>query len=199
MSISRQASRHLLLLLTLSYVANADAHIQAGEGGGFLSGLEHPLSGLDHIVAMVSVGLWGAQLGRPAIWVLPVTFPLVMAVGGFLGLIGIALPGVEVGIAASAILLGAAVLLEARPTLAIAAALVAIFAIFHGYAHGAELPPGGNGLLYSLGFIIATGFLHACGIVVGLVHQWPWGQKLLRTAGGFVLATGGFVLWKTLT
>ena len=199
MSISRQASRHLLLLLTLSYVASADAHIQAGEGGGFLSGLEHPLSGLDHTVAMVAVGLWGAQLGRPAIWVLPVTFPLVMAVGGFLGLIGVALPGVEVGIAASAILLGAAVLLEARPTLAIAAVLVAIFAIFHGYAHGAERPPGGNGLLYSLGFIMATGFLHACGIVVGLLHQWPWGQKLLRTAGGFVLATGGFVLWKTLT
>jgi urease accessory protein len=188
----------VLLLLTLGYAASAEAHIRAGEAGGFLSGLKHPVSGLDHIVAMVSVGLWGAQLGRPAIWVLPVTFPLVMAVGGFLGLVGIPVPGAEVGIAASAIVLGAMVLLEARPPLAAAAVLVATFAIFHGYAHGVELPPGGNGLLYSLGFIMATGFLHGCGIVLGLVHRWPWGQVTLRTAGGLVLATGGVFLWKTL-
>jgi urease accessory protein len=187
-----------LALLTLGYSMSAQAHIQAGEMGGFLSGVKHPLSGLDHIVAMVSVGLWGAQLGKPAIWALPVTFPLVMAVGGFLGLIGIPLPGVEVGIAASAILLGAAVLYEARPPLSLAAVLVATFAIFHGYAHGAELPPGDSGLLYSLGFIVATGFLHGCGIAVGLIHRWQWGQQVLRLAGGAVLATGGVFLWKAL-
>lgn len=194
----RRPSSWLLLALALGYAASAEAHIQAGEGGAFLSGLKHPVSGLDHIVAMVSVGLWGAQLGRPAIWVLPVTFPMVMAIGGFLGLIGIPLPGVEIGIAASAILLGAVVLLQARPPLAAAAVLVAIFAIFHGYAHGAELPPGGNGLLYSLGFIMATGFLHGCGIMVGLIHRWTWGQKALRMAGALVLATGGVLLWHTL-
>lgn len=187
------------LLPLLTYTTAAYAHIQAGEGGGFASGLEHPIAGLDHIVAMVSVGLWGAQLGAPAIWVLPVTFPLVMALGGFIGLIGIALPGVEIGIAASAILLGGAVLLEARPPLPVAGILVAVFAIFHGYAHGAELPAGGNGLLYSLGFIVATGFLHACGIVVGLIHRWSWGQKLLRTAGAAVSVMGGFFLWHALS
>jgi urease accessory protein len=187
------------LLPLLAYTAAADAHIQHGEGAGFLSGARHPISGLDHVVAMVSIGLWGAQLGKPAIWVLPVTFPLVMAVGGFLGLIDVPLSGVDVGIAASAILLGAAVLLEARLPLIAAGALVAIFAIFHGYAHGAEAPPGGNGLLYSLGFIMATGFLHACGIFIGLIHRWSWGQKLLRMTGAAVSVTGGVFLWHALS
>jgi urease accessory protein len=164
-----------------------------------LSGLAHPVSGLDHVVAMISVGLWGAQLGRPAIWTLPVTFPMVMAVGGFLGLVGVHLPGVELGIAASAVLLGAAVLLQARAPLSAAAVLVGLFAIFHGYAHGAELPPGANGLLYSLGFIVATGLLHACGILIGLIHRWPWGQRILRLTGAAVLATGGFFLWQALS
>src|ERR1700674_353962 len=108
----------------------AFAHIGQGDiSGGLLAGFRHPVSGLDHIVAMVSVGLWGAQLGKPAIWVLPVTFPLVMAMGGFLGLVSIPLPGVEVGIAASAILLGGAVLCEARPPLPLAAVLVGTFDI----------------------------------------------------------------------
>ncbi len=109
---------------------------------------------------MVAVGLWGAQLGPPAVWLLPVAFPMVMAFGGTLGLVGVHLPGVEIGIALSAIGLGAAVLFEAKPKLAIAAALVGFFAIFHGHAHGTELPEGANGLLYSIGFVIATGLLH---------------------------------------
>jgi urease accessory protein len=191
--------RLLWLTLTLMPMTVAQAHTQAGETNGFLSGLQHPLSGLDHIVAMVSVGLWGAQLGRPAIWALPVTFPMVMAVGGFLGLVGIPLPGVEIGIAASAILLGTAVLVEARPPLAIAAGLVGLFAIFHGYAHGAELPLGESSALYSLGFIVATGFLHACGILIGLIHRWTWGQMTLRATGALVLATGGFFLWHSIS
>src|SRR5208282_3115085 len=118
---------------------------------------------------------------------LPVTFPLVMAMGGFLGLVGVALPGVEVGIAFSAILLGAMVLLAARPPLAAAASLVATFAIFHGYAHGAELSPGEDGVLYSLGFIVATGALHLAGITVGLIHRWRWGRVTLRSTGCVVL------------
>jgi urease accessory protein len=188
----------VLVAFTLAYAASAEAHIVPGEGGGFLNGVRHPISGLDHIVAMVSVGLWGAQLGRPAIWVLPVTFPMVMAVGGFLGLIGVHLPGAEIGIALSAVLLGAVVLFEARPPLAAGAVLVATFAIFHGYAHGAELPPGNSGLLYSLGFIMATGFLHACGITIGLIYRWPWGQRALQMTGAVVLATGGVFLWNAL-
>jgi len=176
----------VILLLT----RQAQAHILPGEGGGFLSGLEHPWSGWDHICAMVAVGLWGAQLGKPAIWVLPVTFPLIMAFGGFLGLIGVPLPGDEIGIAASAILLGLMVLLAARPPLAVAMILVGIFGLFHGYAHGHELPPGDNGLLYSIGFVVATGTLHALGITIGIIHLWKPGRILLRAAGAAITLAG---------
>ena len=111
------------------------AHPQKGEAVGFLTGFRHPISGLDHVLAMVAVGLWGAQLGSPAIWVLPVAFPMVMAAGGMLGLMGVPLPGIEYGIALSAILLGAAVMFEVLPPLRFAAALFGFFAIFHGHAH----------------------------------------------------------------
>jgi urease accessory protein len=174
------------------------AHVERGAASGFLAGLEHPISGWDHVLAMVSVGLWGAQLGAPAMWLLPVAFPMVMAFGGMLGLIGVPLPGIEIGIALSAVALGGVVLAEARPPLAVAAALVAFFAIFHGYAHGAELPPGSSGLLYSVGFVIATGALHATGIAIGLIHRWSAGRALLRAAGGGVAAAGLFFLYRAL-
>ena len=178
--------------------ASAFAHVGQGAAAGFLTGFLHPLSGLDHMLAMVAVGLWGAQLGAPAIWVLPVAFPLVMAMGGMLGLIGVPIPGIEYGIAASAILLGAAVLFEVRASLFATALLVGVFAIFHGHAHGTELPPGQSALLYSMGFVIATGCLHALGIGVGTVHQWTWGQKLLRAAGAVVAIGGFFFMWKAM-
>lgn len=174
--------------------ATAHAHAQLGETSGFAVGFVHPLSGLDHIIAMVAVGLWGAQLGSPAIWMLPVTFPLVMAFGGFLGLIGVPLPGVEIGIALSGVLLGAAVMTESRPPLYVAVALVAIFAICHGHAHGAELPPGTSGLIYSIGFVVATGLLHACGIGIGTIHRWSYGRLALRALGGLISAGGVFFL-----
>ena len=113
----------------------------------------HPLFGPDHLVAMLAVGLWGAFLGPPAIWLLPIIFPLVMALGGVLGILGIPLPGVELGIALSAIVLGLMVALAARPQLLMAALLVGAFAIFHGYAHGAELPPGNEPVVYFVGFV----------------------------------------------
>ena len=178
--------------------ALALAHVQPGEAAGLLSGAAHPVSGLDHVLAMVAVGLWGAQLGAPAIWLLPVTFPMVMAFGGFLGLVGVTLPGVEIGIALSAVLLGAAVMTEHRPPLAVAAALVGIFAIFHGHAHGTELPRGESGLLYSFGFVIATGCLHAIGIAIGTIHRWPAGQVAVRLAGGGVGLAGVFFLWQAM-
>jgi urease accessory protein len=164
-----------LLLSSLVWPAVAFAHTRGGEVFGFVS-FEHPISGLDHVVAMIAVGLWGAQLGAPAVWLLPVTFPMVMAFGGMLGLMGVALPGIEVGIAISAIALGFVVCCEARPPLWIAACVVGVFAIFHGNAHGTELPPGANGLLYSIGFVIATGTLHATGIGIGVAHGWPAGR-----------------------
>jgi urease accessory protein len=148
---------------------------------------------------MVAVGLWGAQLGAPAIWLLPVTFPVVMAFGGFLGLLGVPLPGVEIGIATSAILLGAMVARESRPPLAPATALVAFFAVFHGHAHGTELPAGQSGLMYSVGFVIATGCLHATGIAIGLIHRWGWGRVALRVAGAAVAVAGVFFLWRAVS
>jgi urease accessory protein len=178
------------------FAANAYGHILKGEATGFVTGFLHPISGLDHVLAMVAVGLWGAQLGAPAIWVLPVAFPLVMAFGGMLGFIGVPLPGIEVGIAMSAVMLGAAVMVEFRPRLIVAAALVAFFAVFHGYAHGTELPAGQSALLYSMGFVVATGCLHALGIGVGTVHRFAWGQGMLRAAGALVSVGGVFFLWQ---
>jgi urease accessory protein len=187
-----------LLALMLVTPAAALAHTRGGEALGFASGLRHPVSGLDHVVAMIAVGLWGAQLGEPAVWLLPVTFPMVMAFGGMLGLVGIALPGIEVGIAASAIVLGFAVFREARPSLWVAALVVGVFAIFHGNAHGTELPPGANGILYSIGFVVATGMLHATGIGMGLVHRWPAGRRALRAAGVVVALAGVTFLWRAI-
>jgi urease accessory protein len=185
-----------VLVLLLSWAQPALAHTQKGEAAGFLAGFRHPISGLDHVLAMVAVGLWGAQLGAPGVWLLPVAFPMVMAVGGMLGLMGVALPGIEYGIAASAILLGAAVMFEARPPLAVAAALVGFFAVFHGHAHGTELPPGQSALLYSMGFVVATGCLHAAGIAIGTVHRWSWGKSVLRVAGAVVAVGGIIFMWK---
>ncbi len=187
-----------IILLLLLWPSQAFAHTRGGEAFGFLTGLRHPISGADHVVAMIAVGLWGAQLGPPAIWLLPVTFPIVMAFGGTLGLAGVKLPGIEVGIALSAVGLGAAVLFEARPKLWVAAALVGFFAIFHGHAHGTELPAGANGMLYSIGFVIATGLLHLTGIAIGLIHRWPAGRVVLRVAGAGVALAGLAFLWRAI-
>jgi urease accessory protein len=196
---SSAANRTLAAVSLAALAWPALAHVEAGQAAGFLAGLAHPVSGLDHVLAMVAVGLWGAQLGLPAVWILPVTFPIVMALGGLLGLLGVPLPGVELGIAASALLLGAAVMTERRLPLYAAAALVGFFAVFHGHAHGTELPPGQSGLLYSLGFVVATGSLHAIGIAIGAMHRWPAGRVALRIAGGFVGLGGVFFLWRAIT
>ena len=198
---SSDIARGALQIAIVFTLASADAwaHEETGQAAGFLTGLVHPVSGLDHVLAMVAVGLWGVVLGPPAIWVLPVAFPLVMACGGLMGLLGFPLPGVEIGIALSAIVLGAMVLLEARPPLWVAALVVAFFAIFHGHAHGRELPEGTSALLYSLGFVIATGLLHATGILLGVAHRWPIGRQFVRT-GGVAIALGGiFFLWRAVT
>jgi urease accessory protein len=192
-------ANHAFVAVFLVAVASpALAHVESGQAAGFLTGFAHPVAGLDHVLAMVAVGIWGAQLGLPAVWILPVTFPIVMAFGGFLGLLGVPLPGVEIGIAASAILLGAAVMTERRVPLYAAASLVGFFAVFHGHAHGTELPPGQSGLLYSLGFVVATGCLHAIGITIGAIHRWPAGRVALRLAGGGVGLAGLFFLWRTV-
>lgn len=174
------------------------AHAAHGSASGFVSGLTHPIGGLDHVLAMIAVGLWGAQLGRPAIWVLPVAFPIAMAFGGALGLIGLPLPGVEIGIALSALVLGLMVLLEAKPPLWLAGIVVAAFAIFHGHAHGTELPAGADGTLYSVGFVISTGLLHGAGIAIGLLHKFDWGRSVVRAGGLVVLLGGAWFLYSSI-
>jgi urease accessory protein len=184
----------LALLMQVFLVSVASAHT-GGTAAGFFSGFMHPVLGWDHVIAMVAVGLWGAFLGNPAIWVLPVVFPMVMAFGGALGGAGVPIPSVEVGIALSAIVLGAMVALAARPPVWVAAVIVAAFAIFHGHAHGTELPAAVNPLAFSLGFVIATGLLHISGIAFGLLVRWPVGRVAVRTVGGAIALAGvGFLM-----
>ena len=160
--------------------AAAWAHADLHPGGGFVAGFFHPVTGLDHVVAMVAVGLWGAVLG------------------GLLALLGVPLPGVEVGIALSGLVMGLMVLFELRPPLWLAALLVATFAVFHGHAHGAELPAGAHPLLYSLAFVIATGLLHLVGILLGEARRWPGGRALVRLAGAGVALVGLWFLERAL-
>ena len=164
--------------------------ILAGVAGGFVSGFMHPLNGPDHMAAMVAVGLWGAVLGAPALWALPMLFPLIMAFGGVLGILGVSLPLVETGIAVSAILLGLMVALVVRPPLWVAAIIVAFFAIFHGHAHGSELPDAAHALGYSGGFVVATGLLHLFGISIGLLSKLAFGEIVVR-GGGVIIALIG--------
>ncbi|MBW1786043.1 MAG: HupE/UreJ family protein [Deltaproteobacteria bacterium] len=182
----------------LIFAPSAHGHVQQGQAVSFLTGLEHPWSGLDHVLAMIAVGFWGAQLGNPAIWILPITFPLVMSLGAMMGLLGIPLPGIEIGIAVSAIVLGIMVLGEVSPKLIVAVILVGCFAVFHGHAHGTELPAGQSGLLYSMGFVIATGCLHGIGIAIGLIRRWPLGKLALRGSGALIATMGFFFLWQAL-
>lgn len=188
------AAVFLALLALVLWPASAGAHQETGTVWGFSSGFIHPLTGLDHIAAMVAVGLWGAFLGAPAMWILPVVFPLVMALGGALGVLGVPMPGVETGIALSSVVLGIAVAFALRPPLWVAAVLVGAFAIFHGHAHGAEMPKAANATTYAVGFVIATGLLHLTGIAFGLLVRWSWGKKFVRLGGAIVALIGfGFL------
>ena len=184
----------LLAAVLMAMPGLASAHVGTAGYGGFLSGLMHPVTGLDHVVAMVAVGLWGAILGAPAIWVLPIAFPLIMTFGAVLGVLGVPLPGIETGIAASGIILGTMVMLNARPPLAIAFALISVFAIFHGHAHGAELPETGVPVFYAAGFVIATGLLHLSGIALGLLLRWPAGRIAVRGTGAGIAVVGVYFL-----
>jgi urease accessory protein len=181
----------LLLLAALPAVAHT-----GDLSGGFLGGFAHPLFGPDHVVAMVAVGLWGGFLGPPPMFILPIVFPLVMAVGGVLGILAVPLPAAELAIAASAIVLGLMVASAARPPLWVAATIVAAFAIFHGYAHGAELPAGTDAAAYSIGFVTATGLLHLAGIALGLTVRWPAGRIGVRGTGAAIAGAGLLFLWR---
>ncbi len=182
-----------LLAVSVIYLCSAlaaSAHTGDGYGGGFVAGFTHPILGWDHVAAMVAVGLWGAFLGAPAIWILPVVFPLVMALGAVAGIIGIPIPAIETGIALSAVVLGLMIIFALRPPLWICAVIVGAFAIFHGYAHGTELPATVNAFAYAVGFVISTGLLHLIGIAFGLLVRWPAGKMAVRGAGGVIALAG---------
>lgn len=172
----------------------AAAHDGTGLAGGFVAGFLHPVSGLDHLLAMISVGLWGAFLGRPLLYVLPMVFPGMMVVGGVLGMAGVGFPPVEAGIAVSVLILGAMILLAIRAPVIIACAIVALFAVFHGYAHGAELPSAADPVGYSAGFVLCTGMLHLVGMALGLLRSSRAGTIALRTAGGAIALSGMWFL-----
>jgi urease accessory protein len=183
-----------LTLVALVLSGAAQAHTGEGVQGGLVSGFTHPLLGWDHLVAMVAVGLWGVFLGRPALWILPVAFPLVMAFGGALGVAGMPLPAVEAGIALSGVILGLLVALGARAPLWAAVAIVGGFAIFHGHAHGTELPEAASPFAYALGFVVATGLLHLAGIGFGALANRPGGTYAVRAAGVLIAAVGAAFL-----
>ena len=186
----------LVALSLLIMTGPTIAHTEGSVAGGFLRGIWHPMSGFDHVVAMIAVGLWGAFLGPPGIWLLPIVFPMVMAFGGALGIIGVPIPSVEVGIALSAIVLGLCVALALRPPLWIAAIIVGTFAIFHGHAHGTELPAAADAYAYAAGFVIATGLLHITGIMFGLLARWEVGEMAVRAGGGLIALAGVAFLTK---
>lgn len=181
------------LAAVLVLAGPALAHEATGLGG-LQTGLLHPVTGPDHVIAMVAVGLWGGILGRPAIWLLPVVFPLAMAVAGAAGVAHVPLPGVETGIAVSGIVLGLAVLLALRPPLWVAGLVVGLFAVFHGHAHGGELPEAANPALYAVGFVVATGALHLLGVGIGGLWRWRVGQVAVRTAGAAIAVAGAAFL-----
>lgn len=188
----------LALIATVLAASPAAAHDGTGVVGGFASGFLHPLTGFDHLLAMVSVGLWGAFLGRPLLVALPVIFPAVMAIGGVLGMANVPMPPTELGIALSVIVLGGAIAFALRPPVWVACVLVGIFGVFHGYAHGRELPSAADPLGYSVGFVLCTGLLHVGGIGLGMLNARPSGVVINRGLGGLIAATGVYFLYRAL-
>jgi urease accessory protein len=183
------------LMAVLAFATSAAAHTGEGMTGGFISGFTHPIFGWDHVVAMVAVGLWGAFLGKPAIWVLPIAFPMVMAFGGALGILGVPVPGIETGIALSGLILGLLVAFAIRLPLSVAAVIVGLFGLFHGHAHGTELPSAANPFAYAIGFVVATGMLHLAGIAIGFLTTIPYGQYVVRVGGGVIALVGAAFLF----
>ena len=177
--------------------AAAHAHTGIGDTQGFAHGFAHPALGIDHVLVMVAVGLFAARLGGRALWLVPLSFVAMMAVGGALGAAGGGLPLIETGIALSVVILGIAVAARLRLPIAAALGLVGCFALFHGQAHGAELPDTASGLAYGVGFLLATGCLHAVGIGLGLAIGKPgeaFGNRVLRAAGSAMALVGVVIL-----
>lgn len=185
-------TRWCIAITAIIFCSVADAH--PGHGSGVIAGIAHPLLGLDHLLAMLAVGVWAAQLGGRAKWLVPASFVALMMVAGSVGMAGIALPMVESGIATSVLLLGLLTAFSVKVTPALGASIVGLFAVFHGYAHGMEMPLPGMPWQYGVGFVVSTAVLHGLGLQLGqgLHKQALW----LRAAGVLVAASGA---WMTAT
>lgn len=186
-------ARYLTAALLVAMPGAALAHTGVGTASGFWHGFAHPVSGIDHVLAMVLVGILAARTGGRGLWLVPSSFVLVMAAGGALGALGVEVPLVEAGIAMSVVVLGAMIAFGSRPPVAAAAGLVALFAVFHGHAHGAEMPEDAGGLGYAAGFMLATALLHAAGVGVGLLlgrPGMPAGPVAVRVAAGVAALAG---------
>ena len=186
------------IIAALSLVPTAAfAHTGVGDGHGFVHGFAHPLGGLDHILAMVTVGLFAWQLGGRALWLVPASFVLAMTAGGALGMADISVPFVELGIAASILVLGIIVAAGVKAPVAIATGLVGAIAIFHGHAHGTEMPIDASGAAYAAGFVLATALLHASGIALGMLigrFSDAYGRIGYQVSGGLVALAGAAIL-----
>lgn len=181
-------------LSALFLAGTAQAHTFGAHGAGFAAGFAHPFIGLDHLLAMLAVGVWAAQLGGRAIWRVPLAFMAMMLLGSALALGSLPLPAVETGVASSILVLGLLIAVAARFPLVVSMLLVGAFALFHGHAHGQELPQAASASLYSLGFLLATGLLHATGAGLGIVLGRGISADWVRVMGGGIVVAG-LVLW----
>jgi urease accessory protein len=158
-------------------------------------GFAHPLTGLDHVIAMLAIGVFAAQLGGRARWLVPATFIAVMALASVAGMLGLTIPYVETGIALSVLVLGAAIAFSVNVSLPLAMLIAGFFAIFHGYAHGVEMPAAMSGVLFGLGLIVATALLNAVGVVFGiLIGRAAGGRQIAQLAGGAAVVVGALLL-----
>jgi len=188
-------TRATLFLATLLFLPTlAQAHVGVGPTSGFFHGIAHPLSGLDHLCAMMAVGLWAAQRGGRALWAVPLSFLSVMAVGAAMGMAGISVPFVEQGIVASVLLLGVLIATAVRLPVVASAILVGLFALFHGHAHGTEMPVTASGFAYGAGFVMATAMLHAAGLGLGIAIQRLASSTWIRATGGAIACCGLYLL-----
>jgi urease accessory protein len=174
------------------------AHTGHDNASGPTHGFIHPMTGIDHVLAMVAVGLLAAQYGGRALWLVPLSFVTVMAIAGVIGMAGIVVPVAEIGIGVSVVVLGLAIAFQLRPPTFVAMAVVGFFALFHGYAHGAELPDGTTGVSFALGFVLATALLHSAGVGLGLLMQRQASSRRLFRAGGGAMALVGIAVLANL-
>jgi len=181
------------LLPSFAFAHTGAGHACIGEAGGFMLGLMHPASGLDHACAMLAVGLWAAQMGGRAVWAMPLTFVSVMALGGVLPMLGIGLPFVEQGIVLSVLLLGVLIAVSVRLPLWLGSSIVGLFALWHGHEHGVEMPAFASGIEYALGFMLATALLHAIGIAFGLGMQRLARERVVHLAGASIALCGVYL------